>query len=112
MAGTKKVLPGQVEKAKKLLQGLPTKDVGITRTEFAATLDKDIRKALNKGYSLKDISALLKKEGISMPASLLKEHLSSAQKEQSGKPQKSAQENSRKVSGRETLSITPDSSEL
>ena len=65
MAGAKKVLPGQVEKAKKLLQGLPTKDVGITRTEFAATLDKDIRKAINKGYSLKDISALLKKRKVS-----------------------------------------------
>lgn len=55
MAQSAKIRPEQSSRARKLLQDLPRK-----------LLEKDFRKAMQKGYSAKEISAILKNEDIIM----------------------------------------------
>lgn len=66
----------QIERARELLQKLPEKDNRKTRPEAAKLLEKDFRKAMQKGYSAREISAILKNEGIIIPAYLVKNFLS------------------------------------
>lgn len=66
------IRPEQIARAKKLLQDLPEKDDRKTRPEAARLLENDFRKAMKKGYCPKEICALLKNEGILIPARLIK----------------------------------------
>lgn len=76
MAQSAKIRPEQINRARKLLQDLPEKDNRKTRSEAAKLLEKDFRKAMQKGYSAKELSAILKNEGIIIPAYLVKDFLS------------------------------------
>ena len=76
MASAPTIRPEQITRAKKLLQDLPEKENKKTRPEAAKLLEKDFRKALKKGYSAKEISAVLKNEGIIIPAYLVKNFFS------------------------------------
>lgn len=67
------IQPEQIESARKRLRELPTKESRKTKEEAATALAKDIRHALKKGYSLRDISELLKSEGVPVPASLIRQ---------------------------------------
>ena len=71
-----KIRPEQITRAKRLLQDLPERDERKTREEAAEFLEKDFRKALEKGYTPKEISAMLKNEGIIIPAYLVQKFLS------------------------------------
>ena len=75
MAKIGKISPEQISRAQRLLQDLPEKDERKTREEAAGLLERDFRKALEKGYSPKEISAILKNEGIIIPAYLVKKFL-------------------------------------
>lgn len=75
MAAIGKIRPGQIERAQKLLQDLPEKDNRKTREEAAEFLEKDFRKALQKGYTPKELSAMLKNAGIIIPAYLVEKFL-------------------------------------
>ena len=75
MATIGQIRPEQITRAKRLLQDLPEKDERKTREEAAELLEKDFRRVLDKGYSPKEISALLKNEGIIIPAYLVKKFL-------------------------------------
>ena len=74
MASSKKIRPEQLTRARKLLHDLPEKEDGKTRPEAAEFLESDFRKALDKGYSPKELSQLLKNEGIIIPAYLIKRY--------------------------------------
>ena len=76
MAQSAKIRPEQISRAKKLLQHLQEKENKKTRPEAAKLLEKDFKKAMQKGYSAKEISAILKNEGIIIPAYLVKDFLS------------------------------------
>lgn len=76
MAHSAKIRPEQINRARKLLQDLPEKDNRKTRPEAAKLLEKDFRKAMQKGYNAKEISAILKNEGILIPVYLVKDFLS------------------------------------
>lgn len=76
MAQSAKIRPEQISRAKKLLQDLPEKENRKTRLEAAKLLEKDFRKAMQKGYNAKELSAILKNEGILIPAYLVKDFLS------------------------------------
>ncbi len=71
MASPATIRPEQIARARELLQKLPEKDKRKTRPEAAQILEKDLRKALKKGYGPKDICAILKNEGIIIPAYLI-----------------------------------------
>lgn len=75
MAKNAKIRPEQIERAQKLLQGLPEKDDRKTREEAAGLLEKDFRKALGKGYTPKELTAILKNAGIIIPAYLVEKFL-------------------------------------
>ncbi len=82
MAKAGKLRPEQLARAQRLLSDLPEKDERKTREEGAEFLEKDFRKALRKGYTPKEISAMLKNEGIIIPAYLVEKFL----KPESGSP--------------------------
>lgn len=66
------IRPQQIERARKLLQNLPEKEDRKTRPEAAELLERDFKKAREKGYSPKELSQMLKNEGIIIPAYLIK----------------------------------------
>lgn len=72
MASNATIRPQQIERAKKLLQNLPEKKDRKTRSEAAELLERDFKKAKEKGYSSKELSQMLKNEGIIIPAYLIK----------------------------------------
>lgn len=78
MASKTKIRPEQLTRARKLLHDLPKREDGKTRPEAAEFLESDFRKALKKGYSPKELSLLLKNEGIIIPAYLIQKFLSEA----------------------------------
>lgn len=91
MAKGGKLRPEQIERARKLLQDLPERDDRKTREEAAGLLEKDFRKALQRGYAPKELSAMLKNAGIIIPAYLvekfLKPETEAARAKQAPKPE-------------------------
>lgn len=75
MASNATTRPQQIKRAKKLLQNLPEKEDREARPEAVALLERDFKKAKEKGYNLKELSQLLKNEGIIIPAYLIKRFL-------------------------------------
>lgn len=77
---TKKVMPmatarrytlEQIEAARKKLRNLPVKEAGKTRGEVAEFMVNDIKKAMRRGYTLRDIRDLLADAGVSVPLARL-----------------------------------------
>lgn len=69
------IRPERIERVRKLLQDLPEKDTRISKRETVTRLEADIRKALKKGYTPKEIVALMKAGGIIVSMQLIKEVL-------------------------------------
>lgn len=65
----------KISLARKRLDNLEEKCIGKTRDEAVFDLEKSIKKALEKGYTLKEISETLAEEEIFLPAGFLKAHL-------------------------------------
>lgn len=72
MASNATIRPQQIARARKLLQELPEKENKMTRPEAAELLERDFKKAKEKGYNPKELSQMLKNEGIIIPAYLIK----------------------------------------
>jgi len=72
MSANATIRPQQIARARKLLQELPEKEDRKTRPEAAALLERDFKKAKEKGYNPKELSQMLKNEGIVIPAYLIK----------------------------------------
>lgn len=72
MAKVRRYTMEQVEAARKKLRSLPVKEVGKTRTEVATFLERDIKQAVRRGYTLHDIRNLLAEVGVSVPLTRLK----------------------------------------
>ena len=87
-----------------LLQKLPEKDDRKTRLEAAKLLEKDFKKAMQKGYSAKEISTILKNEGIIIPAYLVTDFLS--ERGETSRPQTAEQ-----CPQRDTSPVVHDSSD-
>ena len=66
----------KVDVRKKLLQNLPEKENRKTRPEAAELLERDFKKAKEKGYNSRELSQMLKNEGIIIPAYLIKRFFS------------------------------------
>lgn len=72
MSANATIRPQQIARARKLLQELPEKEDRKTRPEAAELLERDFKKAKEKGYSPRELSQMLKNEGIIIPAYLIK----------------------------------------
>ena len=66
-----KIRPEQLRTAQKILRELPVKDTRCSSEEAAAFLEKDLKRAFRKGYTPKELCALLKKVGIIIPERLI-----------------------------------------
>lgn len=80
MAKKTLIQPEQIEAARRILQQLPVKETAKTKQEAATVLSKDFQGVSKKGYSSTDICEVLKNEGISIPASLIKAQMKEGQK--------------------------------
>ena len=73
----------QIETARKKLRNLPVKEAGKTRGEVAEFLVNDIKKAMRRGYMLRDIRDVLAEAGVSVPLARLEALFGKAPKPQS-----------------------------
>ncbi len=64
MTSNATIRPQQIARARKLLQELPEKEDKKTRSEAAELLERDFKKAKKKSYNPKELSQMLKNEGI------------------------------------------------
>lgn len=71
MATARRYTMEQIEAARKKLRSLPVKEAGKTRGEVAEFLVNDIKKAMRRGYTLRDIRDLLADAGVSVPLAKL-----------------------------------------
>ena len=71
MARAKRYSTEQVGNARKTLRGLSSKKVGKSRAEVAGMLAQEIRQAVERGYSLKEIRDVLVQAGVSIPLTRL-----------------------------------------
>lgn len=75
MARKSRITEQQIEIARKKLIDLPLKDTSKSTREAIEFLAKNIQEAVNKGYTLSEISSILQSQGISIQASTLKAYL-------------------------------------
>ena len=71
MATARRYTMEQIEAARKKLRSLPVKEAGKTRGEVAEFLVNDIKKAMRRGYTLRDIRDLLADAGVPVPLTRL-----------------------------------------
>ena len=83
--GEKRISDQEIFSAKKALQSLEPKIVGKSRDEAFIALEKELKEALKKGYSIKEISDVLKNNGVIMPVSYLKKLTESERKKRTTK---------------------------
>ncbi len=74
----------QIEQARKKLRTLPDKKAGKTRAETVELLAADIRKAVEQGYTLKEIRDVLAQSGVSVSLARMQTLLGAG--EEKGKP--------------------------
>ena len=74
----------QIEQGRKKLRGLPDKKAGKTRAETVVLLAVDIRKAVEQGYTLKEIRDVLAQAGVSVSLARMQTLLGEGEKK--GKP--------------------------
>ncbi len=109
MAQNAKIRPQQIARAKKLLQDLPEKDDRKTRPEAAELLERDFKSAKEKGYNPRELSQMLKNEGIIIPAYLIKRFF--AENGDAPRPQKKEKTSVKKQSPEKASFIVPDTSD-
>jgi len=73
-----------IEQARKKLRSLPDKKAGKTRAETVELLAGDIRKAVEQGYTLKEIRDVLAQSGVSVSLARMQTLLGEG--EEKGKP--------------------------
>jgi len=96
----------QIRKAKRLLDDLPEKEDKITRSEAAEQLEGNFRKAKLKGYKPKELSLLLKNEGIIIPVYLIKRYFTETK--DAPKPEKQEKASAKQPEPAKSSFIVPD----
>ena len=84
MAKAKRNSLEHIEQARKNLRSLPDKKAGKTRAETVELLAGDIRKAIEQGYTLKEIRDVLAQSGVSVSLARMQTLLGEGEKK--GKP--------------------------
>ena len=99
----------KVDVRKKLLQNLPEKENRKTRPEAAELLERDFKKAKEKGYNSRELSQMLKNEGIIIPAYLIKRFF--AENGNISVTQKQEAISAKKQTSQKAAFIVPDTSD-
>ncbi len=72
MGKFKRIQVNDIKAMQKTLEDLPDKNLGKTREEAAEMLNAQILKALDKGYTLKEITELMARGNVSIPAPVIR----------------------------------------
>jgi len=108
MSANATIRPQQIARARKLLQELPEKEDRKTRPEAAELLERDFRKAKEKCYTPRELSQMLKNEGIIIPAYLIKRFFT--ENGNASAPQKKKVISGKKQVSEKNSCIAPDNS--
>jgi len=72
MGKYKRIAEQDIREMKKTLDALPDKNLGKTREEAADLLNANILKALEKGYTVRELAEIMAKGNVSIPAPLIR----------------------------------------
>lgn len=72
MGKFKRIPVADIQAMKKTLDALPDKNLGKTREQAADMLEANILKALEKGYTAKELAAIMAKGNVTVPAPLIR----------------------------------------
>ncbi len=121
MGKTGKITREQLRSARRILRDLPVKDTRCSREGAAVFLEKDFKRAFTKGYTPKELCALLKKARIIIPERLIARYQEPVEEagengdfkpeEQGGRDERSSIVPSQKIEGAEMAKDTTPSSE-
>ncbi len=75
MGRFKRIELNNIKAMQKTLDDLPDKNLGKTREEAAALLDANIRKALEKGYSVSELADIMSQGNVCIPVRMLRKKL-------------------------------------
>jgi len=74
MGHPKRIPVDAIQAMKKILDALPDKNIGKTQEEALAMLGSHIRKAYSKGYSAKELAAIMTNGKVGVSAPTLRAH--------------------------------------
>ena len=77
-----------IRSMRKTLDDLPDKRLGKTRDEATEMLFEHLKKAMEKGYSFKELADILEKGNVSIPVAMLRKKLVEVKSEPEKMPQK------------------------
>ena len=77
-----------IRSMRKTLDNLPDKRLGKTRDEAAEMLFEHLKKAMEKGYSFKELADILEKGNVSIPVTTLRKKLAEVRSETQKEPQR------------------------
>jgi hypothetical protein len=72
MGKFKRIPLKDIRAMQKTLDGLPDKNLGKTREEAADLLNANIQKALEKGYTVKELAAIMAQGNVLIPAPVIR----------------------------------------
>ena len=77
-----------IRSMRKTLDDLPDKRLGKTRDEATKMLFEHLKKAMEKGYSFKELADILEKGNVSIPVATLRKKLAEVKSETQKEPQR------------------------
>ena len=77
-----------IRSMRKTLDDLPDKRLGKTRDEATEMLFENLKKAIEKGYSFKELADILEKGNVSIPVTTLRKKLAEVKSETQKEPQR------------------------
>ncbi len=77
-----------IRSMRKTLDDLPDKRLGKTRDEATEMLFENLKKAMEKGYSFKELADILEKGNVSIPVATLRKKLAEVKAETQKEPQR------------------------
>ena len=75
MGKFKRIAMKDIKAMQKTLDDLPDKNLGKTREEAVELLDAQIRKALEKGYTVRELSEIMADGNVSIPPPVIRARL-------------------------------------
>ena len=84
MGNFKRINLPDIEAMQRTLDTLPDKKLGKTRDEAAELLNANMLKALEKGYSVKELSEIMSQGNVDIPLRVLRKKLTSSEKSVQG----------------------------
>ena len=103
MGKFKRIPVKDINAMRKILEDLPDRNLGKTREEAAELLNANILKALEKGYTVKEVAAIMVESNVVIPAPVIRAKVLPAKAASQKREPKSRSETAQSV---ETTPVT------